>query len=46
VVPLYRGDVLVGVFDLDSPLLDRFDADDQRGLEAVATAFIESLGHA
>jgi len=46
VVPLYRGDVLVGVFDLDSPLLDRFDADDQRGLEAVASAFIESLGKA
>lgn len=44
VVPLYRGDQLVGVFDLDSPVLDRFDADDQRGLEAVASAFLESLG--
>ncbi len=44
VVPLYRGDTLVGVFDLDSPRLDRFDEDDQRGLEAVAQAFIESLG--
>lgn len=43
VVPLYRGDQLVGVFDLDSPRLDRFDAEDQRGLEAVALAFIESL---
>ena len=46
VVPLYRGDELLGVFDLDSPGLDRFDADDQRGLEAVASAFIESLGKA
>ena len=46
VVPLYRGDVLLGVFDLDSPRLDRFDADDQRGLEAMANAFIESLGTA
>ncbi len=45
VVPLYRGDQLVGVFDLDSPVLDRFDADDQRGLEAVASAFLESLGN-
>ena len=45
VVPLYRGDVLVGVFDLDSPVLDRFDAEDQRGLEAIASAFIESLGN-
>ena len=38
VVPLYLGDQLVGVFDLDSPQLDRFDAEDQRGLEAVANA--------
>jgi L-methionine (R)-S-oxide reductase len=44
VVPLYRGEALVGVFDLDSPRLDRFDEDDQRGLEAVAQAFIDSLG--
>ena len=44
VVPLYRGETLVGVFDLDSPRLDRFDEDDQRGLEAVAQAFIDSLG--
>lgn len=43
VVPLYDGDRLVGVFDLDSPLLDRFDADDQAGLEAIAAAFIQSL---
>jgi GAF domain-containing protein len=43
VVPLYRGDELIGVFDLDSPILDRFDADDQRGLEAIAAVFTESL---
>jgi GAF domain-containing protein len=43
VVPLFRGDELVGVFDLDSPEPDRFDADDQRGLEALAQAFMESL---
>lgn len=43
VVPLYRGDELIGVFDLDSPRPARFDADDQRGLEAVAAIFIESL---
>ena len=43
VVPLYRGDELIGVFDLDSPILDRFDADDQRGLEAIAAVFLESL---
>ena len=43
VVPLLDGDRLVGVFDLDSPKPDRFDADDQRGLEAIAAAFVESL---
>ena len=43
VVPLVDGDRLVGVFDLDSPEPDRFDADDQHGLEAIAAAFVESL---
>src|SRR6476620_10697520 len=36
VVPLIARDgTLLGVFDLDSPEPDRFDADDQRGLEAI-----------
>lgn len=43
VLPLVDGDTLIGVFDIDSPRLDRFDADDQAGLEAVAAAFVESL---
>ena len=43
VVPLYAGDTLVGVFDLDSPILARFDEDDQRGLETLAGIFLESL---
>lgn len=43
VVPLFDGEQLVGVFDLDSPRLDRFDADDQAGLEAIAQAFLEAL---
>ena len=43
VVPLYRGDELIGVFDLDSPVLDRFDAEDQRGLEAIAAIYLEAL---
>jgi L-methionine (R)-S-oxide reductase len=45
VVPLVAADGrLIGVFDLDSPELDRFDAQDQKGLEAIAKAFVESLG--
>jgi L-methionine (R)-S-oxide reductase len=33
VVPLIKGDVLIGVFDMDSPLPGRFDAADQAGME-------------
>ena len=43
VVPLVGEGELIGVFDLDSPEPDRFDADDQAGLEALAAAFVESL---
>lgn len=43
VVPLLRGEELIGVLDLDSPLPERFDADDQAGLEAVARVYLESL---
>jgi len=43
VVPLVRGVDLIGVFDLDSPTPDRFDADDQQGLETIAAIFVESL---
>ncbi len=43
VVPLFDGDSLIGVFDLDSPEPDRFDADDPAGLEAIAAAFVQSL---
>jgi L-methionine (R)-S-oxide reductase len=43
VIPLLQGDRLLGVFDLDSPVADRFDVTDQAGLEALATIFVESL---
>jgi len=43
VVPLSKNGQLVGVFDLDSPTLARFDAEDQRGLESIAAVFLESL---
>jgi GAF domain-containing protein len=34
VVPLLKDGALVGVFDMDSPLPDRFSAADQSGMEA------------
>jgi GAF domain-containing protein len=37
VVPLFKGDALVGVLDLDSPLRGRFDDADRAGVEALAT---------
>ena len=43
VVPLVRNDSLIGVLDLDSPIPDRFDADDQHGVEVLAHAYLESL---
>jgi GAF domain-containing protein len=46
VVPLYDDDTLIGVFDLDSPIPARFDADDQAGLEAIAACLIEACATA
>jgi GAF domain-containing protein len=44
VVPLIATDgSLIGVFDIDSPELARFDQDDQAGLEAIARTFVEAL---
>ena len=44
VVPLVRNGELLGVFDLDSPLPGRFDADDQAGIEALAAIFMDASG--
>jgi len=43
VVPLLVGDKLIGVLDLDSPELNRFDADDQAGCEALAQVIVRHL---
>jgi L-methionine (R)-S-oxide reductase len=42
VVPLIRGDRVIGVLDLDSPLAARFDTDDARALEQVVAIFLDS----
>jgi len=42
VVPLVRGGTVLGVLDVDSPKLARFDEQDARGIEALAKLFIES----
>jgi L-methionine (R)-S-oxide reductase len=42
VVPLFRGETIVGVLDLDAPIPARFDAEDQRGIEAVAAIYMRA----
>jgi GAF domain-containing protein len=44
VVPVVRDGDLLGVLDLDSPVLARFDDADARGLEALVRVFVASLG--
>jgi L-methionine (R)-S-oxide reductase len=43
VVPLIAGDTLLGVLDLDSPILARFDDDDRAGCETLARIIARSL---
>lgn len=35
VIPVFQNDICIGVFDLDSPDLDRFSKDDALGLESL-----------
>lgn len=44
VVPLLQDGHLVGVLDLDSPDLSRFDHEDREGLEAAASLLLQSSG--
>jgi GAF domain-containing protein len=44
-VPLLNGDALLGVLDLDSPVLGRFDERDQGGCEVLAEALVRHLTH-
>ena len=42
VIPLVKNGRLVGVFDIDSPLLNRFSDEDKAGLEAMVAAFLDA----
>ena len=39
-VPVMKAGAVLGVLDLDSPRLARFDDEDARGLEAIVAAFV------
>jgi L-methionine (R)-S-oxide reductase len=43
VVPLFVGERLIGVWDVDSPKLARFDDEDRAGMEQLAQIFMQSL---
>jgi len=43
VVPLIKHERLLGVLDLDSPLVGRFDEEDAKGLNKLAETFIGSI---
>lgn len=43
VLPLIRDGELIGVLDLDSPVRNRFDSEDERLLVSVAELFVASL---
>jgi GAF domain-containing protein len=40
VVPIMKGDQVLGVLDIDSPVMARFDADDECGLESIAKTLL------
>ncbi|UOD29197.1 GAF domain-containing protein [Massilia violaceinigra] len=42
VIPLIKDGQLYGVFDIDSPLLNRFSEEDRVGLEAMVQAFLDA----
>jgi GAF domain-containing protein len=43
VIPLVFDDHLIGVLDVDSPIVGRFSTDDQAGLELICQSFLEAL---
>jgi L-methionine (R)-S-oxide reductase len=44
VIPMLAVGRLLGVFDVDSPVVGRFDAEDRVGLEAMVAIFLDAVG--
>ena len=45
VIPLIKDEKLLGVLDIDSPTIGRFDEEDQKGLERLVEVFVNASGH-
>ena len=43
VVPIVSGDRLLGVLDLDSPVVNRFDHEDAKGLERLVAIYLAAV---
>jgi GAF domain-containing protein len=43
VIPLTIDNKLIGVLDIDSPMTNRFNTDDQNGLKAISDIFCQSV---
>jgi len=43
VVPIIKGGQVLGVIDIDSPEMSRFDDEDQRGLEEIALTLLRTF---
>jgi GAF domain-containing protein len=46
VIPLVKDGAVLGVFDIDSPVLDRFSDEDRAGLERMVAAFMDATDFA
>jgi GAF domain-containing protein len=46
VIPLVKDGAVLGVFDIDSPVLDRFSDEDRVGLERMIAAFMDATDFA
>lgn len=45
VLPLIKDGEVIGVLDIDSPIKDRFNADDEAGLARIAEIYIDSISN-
>ncbi len=43
VLPLVSGGTVIGVLDIDSPVLDRFAKEDEAGLSAIVDAWLDAV---
>ena len=43
VIPLFHQEQLIGVWDLDSPVPARFDAEDQAGMQALCDIYMQAI---